>query len=112
MKRTWILGLAAIVVFAAVPASAQTPSATPQAGSAWAAAGPSFVDNDGDGICDTYQTGARPANGQGAGYGRGRGNGTRVGPQDGTGYGPGAAAGTGACEGTGPKGNGGRGPRR
>ena len=101
MKRGWVLGLAAIVVFAAVPASAQTPSATPQAGSAWAAAGPSFVDNDGDGICDTYQTGTRPANGQGAGYGRGRGT-APVWPQDETGYGP-AAAGTRACDGTGPR---------
>ena len=110
MKRGLILGLGALIVLASLAsaAHAQAP-ATPNT------AGPSFVDADGDGICDNFQNGARAGNGagqgKGKGYGRGKGDGTRVGPQDGTGFGPGPGAGGGTCDGTGPKGKG-RGPRR
>ncbi|MCX5761837.1 MAG: hypothetical protein NTW72_10115 [Gemmatimonadetes bacterium] len=56
-----------------------------------------FVDANGDGVCDTFQSGTP----QGKAYGRGRGTGTHVGPQDGTGYGAaqGAGGGTGAQRG-------------
>ncbi len=111
MNRVLILSLGALLALAVTTASAQTasPAQGPQA--APRVVGPNFVDNNGDGICDLYQSGARPGSGMGRGYGRGRGNGTHVGPQDGTGYGPGPAAGGGTCDGTGPKGKG-RGPRR
>jgi hypothetical protein len=109
MKRVLIAGLGALVVLFAVSASAQTRSSAQQTASAGPTVGPNFVDNDGDGICDYYQTGTRPANGQGRGNRRGAGNGTgtgtRVGPQDGTGFGRGPAAGGGPCDGTGPKGS-------
>jgi hypothetical protein len=118
MKRVLILGVAALIALVAVDASAQSRQAGPPvAGQAQTTVGPNFIDNDGDGICDRFQTGTRPgsgqgiANGRGNGYGRGKGDGTRIGPQDGTGFGPGPAAGGGTCDGTGPKGKG-RGPRR
>jgi len=45
-------------------------------------------------------------NGKGKGYGPGNGSGNQgIGPRDGSGFGPG----TGICDGTGPKGRGGRG---
>jgi hypothetical protein len=107
MKRSMTLGIVALVVLFASTAMAQTRAAARQQGQA-AAVGPNFVDQDGDGICDYYQTGTRPTNGQGGmsrrGRGDGSGTGTRVGPQDGTGFGRGAAAGSGVCDGTGPKG--------
>lgn len=109
MKRTLILGLGMLLVVAVTSASAQSRQAGPPSGQA--VAGQSFVDADGDGICDNFQPGAKAGSGQGKGYGRGKGNGTHVGPQDGTGFGPGAGNGTGTCDGTGPKGKG-RGPRR
>jgi hypothetical protein len=114
MKRITILAVGFLTV-AAIAASAQTPT-TPQP-QARTAMGANFVDANGDGICDLYQSGARQgqAQGKGKGYGRGNGTGTHVGPQDGTGFGAPAGAGTGAgtgiCDGTGPKGKG-RGPRR
>ena len=111
MKRTVILAAALIVAFAA-GAAAQTPSPAPAPG-APTTVGPNYVDANGDGICDRYQSGQA---GQGQGQGRGKryGNGTRPRPQDGTGFGPGPSAGGGTCDGTGPKGRGARrgsGPR-
>ncbi len=105
MKRTWILALG-ILVLAASAAFAQAPT-TPQPPSG-ARVGANFVDANGDGICDTFQSGNRQ--GQGGGQAR---RGKRLGPQDGSGYGAPAGAGTGAgvCDGTGPKGKG-RGPRK
>jgi hypothetical protein len=109
MKRASILSIGLLMVLAvATAASAQTqPPQTPQK-PAGTAIGPNFVDLNGDGICDNYQTGNRAGRaarvGRG-GYGPGDGTGNQhVGPKDGTGYGPGAAGGTGICDGTGPKG--------
>lgn len=114
MTRALILGLGALLVTAAVASAQSRPAAAPKA-TGQATVGANFVDANGDGICDNFQSGARGANGQGQGkgYGRGKGNGTHVGPQDGTGFGvqAGAGTGTGICDGTGPKGKG-RGPRR
>ena len=111
MKRTLILAIG-IVAIAAVTTSAQAPT-TPQPPSG-ATVGASFVDANGDGICDNFQAGTR----QGQGNGMAR-KGKRLGPRDGSGYGAGSGAGvgsgtgtgTGICDGTGPKGKG-RGPRR
>jgi hypothetical protein len=105
MKRALILAVG-IVAIAAVTTSAQAPT-TPQP-PAQTAVGASFVDANGDGICDNFQVGTR----QGQGNGMAR-KGKRLGPQDGSGYGApaGAGTGTGICDGTGPKGKG-RGPRR
>jgi len=109
MKRALILAVG-IVALAAVTASAQAPT-TPQP-PAKTAVGASFVDANGDGICDNFQAGTRQ--GQGSGMAR---RGKRLGPQDGSGYGAGSGTGagsgngTGICDGTGPKGKG-RGPRR
>jgi hypothetical protein len=113
MRRAVILGVGALVVLVASTATVAAQGVQQQTQTA-TSVGPRFVDNNGDGICDLYQTGTRPANGQagsrrGAGYGRGSGNGTGVGPQDGSGFGRGPAAGNGVCDGTGPKGNGRRG---
>ena len=111
MKRALILSIGLLTVLAvATAASAQTQlPQTPQK-RAGSAIGPNFVDLDGDGICDNYQTGSRADQAQGArrggGYGPGDGTGNQhVGPKDGTGYGPGAGSGAGICDGTGPKGN-------
>ncbi len=122
MKRLFILAFAVLIV-GAISAAAQTPSQAPQGqqkataqSRAGTGAGPNFVDANGDGICDNFQSGTRPARAGGArrggGYGPGDGTGNRgIGPRDGTGFGPGA--GSGLCDGTGPKGFGrGRGPRR
>ena len=76
--------------------------------------GPLFVDADGDGICDNL--GARLGQGKGRmnamhgkHYGPGDGTGNQgIRPMDGTGFGPGNGQGTGVCDGTGPKGRGGR----
>jgi len=109
MKRTLIVTAALALAMALVgPAAAQTATpAGPQP-----PAGPSFVDANGDGICDNCTgTGAGQGQGKGKGQRRGPGNGTGnqgVGPQDGSGYGPGPGA---ACDGTGPKGRGRRGGR-
>jgi hypothetical protein len=107
MKRTWIFALG-ILVFSASLAFAQTPT-TPQPPSG-TTVGANFVDANGDGICDLFQSGNR----QGQGGGKAQ-RGKRLGPQDGSGYdapaGAGTGTGTGICDGTGPKGKG-RGPRR
>jgi len=112
----FVLGFAAFAAAQTTPASAPKPSPATVAG-APASPGPNFVDANGDGICDRFQSGQRaPGVGQGQGQGRGRrlGDGTHPRPQDGTGFGPGPSAGGGICDGTGPKGRGmrrGAGPR-
>lgn len=81
------------------------------------------LDDDGDGIPNGQDpdyvkpkdgtghqfgklNGAKMMNGKVNGYGPGNGSGNQgIGPRDGTGFGPG----TGTCDGTGPKGRGGRG---
>jgi hypothetical protein len=114
MKRALILGLGALLVTAVMAAAQGRPAAAPKTGGQTTVCA-NFVDANGDGVCDNFQSGGRGANGQGRGMGcgRGKGNGTHVGPQDGTGVGApaGAGKGTGVCDGTGPKGKG-RGPRR
>lgn len=94
MKRALVL--AGLLLTVAGAASAQATQARPQTKAQTAPQGrAAFVDANGDGICDTFQSGTP----QGKAYGRGRGNGTHVGPQDGTGYG--AARGAGGGTGTG-----------
>jgi hypothetical protein len=82
------------------------------------------VDSDGDGIPNgkdpDYKkpldgSGNKYMNGNGnqkrtgkGGFGPGDGTGTGVGPKDGTGFGSGSGTGTGQCDGTGPKGRGGK----
>lgn len=109
MKRALVLTLGLLVASATFAAAQTTPSPAPTPG-APAAVGPNFVDANGDGICDRFQSGQRL--GQGQGQGKRYGNGTRPRPQDGTGFGPGPSAGGGTCDGTGPKGMGRRGGRR
>ena len=98
MKRALVMALGLVLATALVASAQSTPA--PQAPKA----SPAFVDANGDGICDNFQTGTR----QGAGNGQGRGRGQRLGPRDGSGFGPGSGAGagtgTGICDGTGPKG--------
>lgn len=117
MKRLMILTLGAMVAFAATANAQNNPPAPNPNTPAPSQVGPSFVDNDGDGICDLFQSGA----GTRAGNATRRGNGLRdgsgggnqgVGPRDGSGYGSGSGAACGTCDGTGPKGQGRRGPRR
>lgn len=98
MKRALVLALG-LVLATAIFASAQSAPA-PQA----PRTSPAFVDANGDGICDNFQSGTRA----GAGNGQGRGRGQRLGPKDGSGFGAGAGTGvgtgTGNCDGTGAKG--------
>lgn len=98
MKRAMVMAVGLVLATAVFAAAQSTPAPAPQA----PRVSPAFVDANGDGICDNFQSGTR----QGKGYGQGRGSGTRVGPRDGSGYGPGAGngTGTGICDGTGPKG--------
>jgi hypothetical protein len=115
MKRALFVSIGLLLAFAAVSAAQTTPSPAPTP-AAPTTVGPNFVDSNGDGICDRFQSGQRAGRQQGQqpqqGKGRGYGNGTRPRPQDGTGFGPGPAAGGGTCNGSGPKGRGARrGPR-
>jgi hypothetical protein len=118
MTRALILGIGLLVVFTVVTAaSAQTPTVPAPQNRAGTTVGPTFIDADGDGICDNFQAGRRAGRGMKpgrGGYGPGDGTGNQgIGPKDGIGHGRGGAAGTGICDGTGPKGNGiRRGPRR
>jgi hypothetical protein len=101
MKRTLLYSLGLLLLGASI-AAAQTPS--PGAPVSGQQAGPNFVDANGDGICDNYQT--RQGAGQRAGQRNGPGNGAGnkgVGPRDGTGYGArnGSGTCTGTCNGTG-----------
>jgi hypothetical protein len=100
MKKSVILAFVLVIGLAGL-ASAQTPA--PVAAAAKQAVGPNFVDANGDGICDLFQSGVRA----GKGYGRGDGTGTGIGPRDGSGLGRGPQGGGGVCDGTGPKGQGG-----
>jgi hypothetical protein len=123
MKRLLILGSVVLLGFAAT-ASAQTPGPVNfRAQNAVGPAGPNFVDADGDGICDNFQSGVRagkaigPRDGSGARFGPGDGSGFGMGPRDGSGFGRGPRDGGGLCDGTGPKGQarparGGQGARR
>jgi hypothetical protein len=95
MKRTLLYTLGLMLLGASVAAAQAPPPPAPQG------KGPAFVDANGDGICDNYQT--RGANGQRAGKRQGPGDGSGnqgVGPRDGTGYGARAGGGTGTCTGT------------
>jgi hypothetical protein len=112
MKRLVIFAaaLGAVMVMAGA-ASAQTPN--PPASNVPTTVGPNFVDADGDGICDRWQSGGQGRSRMGrrgrGGNGPGNGAGNQgVGPRDGSGYGPGSAN----CDGTGPKGRGRRGAGR
>jgi hypothetical protein len=102
MKR--ILFALALILTVATFASAQNAPA-PGGSQAAPAAGASFVDANGDGICDLYQAGGNGTQrGQRAGKGYGPGNGSGnmgAGPKDGTGFGPGTGVCTGTCTGTG-----------
>ena len=93
-----VLGAATVMTSAAGAQSATPPTTV----------GPSFVDANGDGVCDNC-TGTPRGQGQkvrkgkgGSGPGNGTGN-QGVGPRDGSGYGRG---GGGNCTGAGPKGQG------
>lgn len=118
-KRLWIFGAAfAAVLLVASVSGAQT---APQPPASTPTVGPSFVDNDGDGICDNCtgtgqgsqarrgKSGVKGKGGKGPADGSGN---QGVGPRDGSGFGAGSGAGT--CDGTGPKGQqrGRRGGRR
>lgn len=103
MKST-LIAAALLVAFASIAAAQTTPSPAPAPG-APTTVGPNYVDANGDGICDRFQSGQ-------AGQGKRYGNGTGTRPQNGTGMGPGPSAGGGTCDGTGPKGAGARRGRR
>ena len=60
--------------------------------------GGGFIDADGNGICDRFESGVRA--GQGGGFGQGKGMAGRRGAA-------GTGTGTGVCDGTGPHGRGG-----
>ena len=107
MKRLMIvavaLGVATVMAGAAGAQTSGPPAVNPPTG-----VGPSFVDANGDGVCDNC-TGTPRGQGQkvrkgkgGSGPGNGTGN-QGVGPRDGSGYGRG---GGGNCTGAGPKGQG------
>ena len=112
MKRLMIVGLAAMGAIA-LASGAPVGADEEPAGEKPAAVGQSFVDADGDGVCDNC-TGVSRGRGQGQGQkarGEGRGSGPRngsgsqVGPRDGSGSAQGPR---GQCDGTGPKGQKGR----
>jgi hypothetical protein len=112
MKRLMILTLGAMVAYAATASAQANPTPGSPNPPARSQAGPNFVDNDGDGICDRYQERSQTRAGKSGrrGYGPGDGTGNQgVGPRDGSGYGPGPGT---NCDGTGPKGQGRRGARR
>jgi hypothetical protein len=122
MKRALVLVPAAILVFSGMAFAqskpADAPVKAPVAAGPQAAgpvsAGPNFVDANGDGICDNYQTGQGARAGKGRRMGPADGTGNRgIGPRDGTGFGAraGAGGGNGICDGT-AKGRGGAGGRR
>lgn len=116
MKQTTIAAavLLAIGLFLTSEASAQGKVQTQAKLQAKVQTSPLFVDADGDGICDNFGSKLGQGKGKmgtmrGKGYGPGDGTGNKgVRPQDGTGFGAGNGQGTGVCDGTGPKGRGGR----
>lgn len=106
MTRLMILSLGAALALGATAYAGDDGNAPAAAIAGQNTAGPHFVDNDGDGICDYYQA----RGGQGVGQ-RARGKGKRLGPGDGTGNqgvgprdGTGYGAKAGSCDGTGPHG--------
>jgi hypothetical protein len=101
MKRTLIISVGLLLAFATASVAQTAPGPAPVSG-AQTAVGPNFVDANGDGICDRFQSGQ--FQGVRQGQGRRNGNGTRPRPQNGTRLGPGPSAGGGTCDGTGPKG--------
>lgn len=113
MKRILLMSAGFVVLFTAL-AAAQTPTTPgpqPPAGK-----GANFVDANGDGICDRFESGTAgqqgrrqgPRDGTGQQLRRGGGQGRGPGAGAGTGQkmGPGPGAGTATCDGTGPKGRG------
>lgn len=120
MKRLTILTLGAVFAAALASAVAADDAVAPAGNGAALGPGAGYVDDDGDGVCDTC-TGTRQGSGprgqaQGNGTkagGKGPGDGTGnqgVGPRDGSGFGAASGARTGGsvCDGSGPKGQGGR----
>lgn len=109
MKRLMILSLGAVLAFAMTASAGGNRHGATKGKSQQADSGAAFVDNDGDGICDNFQTGAR--GNQAKARGNGAGN-QGVGPRDGSGFQKGSGAGrvaeSGNCDGTGPKGQGNR----
>lgn len=104
MKRlTIVAGTLGALLLVAGAARAQTPD--PPASQPPATVGPSFVDANGDGVCDNC-TGTSKGKGQKARQGKGgAGPGNQgVGPRDGSGYG--RTSGRGTCNGTGSGGRG------
>ncbi len=101
MKRTLLFAFLIVLGFG-LSASAQTPAGT---GTPGTGQGPSWVDANGNGICDLFEArgqtgqagqGKRYGAGKGAGQGQGQATGAGMGgPRDG--YGPGSAN----CTGTG-----------
>jgi hypothetical protein len=105
--RKLLVGAAGFGV--AIVMSGAAGAQSPGSAHAPVAVAPSFVDANGDGVCDNCAGTPRGGNGQkarngkrGAGPGNGTGN-QGVGPRDGSGYGRG---GGGSCNGTGPRGQG------
>lgn len=118
MQRILVLAVGLLFV-SVLTASTQQAGPATRPGPGKNVSSPNFVDADGDGICDLFQSRAGQGQGQGrgkrGGYGPGDGTGHQgVGPRDGTGFGPGSGAGNGTCDGTGPKGQAAKrgGPRR
>jgi hypothetical protein len=107
-----VLALTTVIFFIATAGLTSAQTKNPNAGTG--NKGALFVDANGDGICDNFNTksgvrnGSGNKNGSGKGFGMkgGRGNGTGI--CDGTGRGNGGGNGTGICDGTGPKGKRGR----
>lgn len=104
MKRLTIVAGALGTLFS-VAAAVRAQTSNPPAPQPPVTTGPSFVDANGDGICDNC-TGTPKGKGQKARQGKGgAGSGNHgIGPRDGSGYGQGSGRGT--CNGTGQRGRG------
>jgi hypothetical protein len=85
MKRTMILSLGVLAVFAVAVSAQGNRRGVEADGPALAQPAPAFVDGDGDGICDSYQGSSLGPN-QGPRHGNGSG-GQAVGPRAGGGVG-------------------------
>jgi hypothetical protein len=124
-RITWV-GLVAVALALALPAAAEETKpadATKGRQAASAQAGPRFIDQDGDGICDHWQAGGRrqddgsPVRGQGRGWCRrganedGRGRCARFGGRGSGRGGQGQGRGWRCAQGQGPGPGQGRGPR-
>lgn len=104
MKQLAIVA-GALGTFLLVAGAARAQAPSPPVTQPLVTAGPSFVDANGDGVCDNC-TGTPKGKGRKARQGKGRdGTGNQgVGPRDGSGTGSGQGSGRGACNGTGPRG--------